>query len=766
MKIKYSPFRNILILTLLAIFFSSGNILSQTRKALLIGIDQYKPIATSNSRPIRGSWSNLDGAVNDALSVKELLISRFGFKEENITMLLDSLGTTELSATKENIISVIKEELIEQVKEGDIVFFYYAGHGSQIKNSKSPEKDQKDETIVPSDSYLSTKEDIRDIRDKELALLFNEIVDKGVILTLIFDSCHSGSIARGKDDDYKVRKLEPIDIDIADPTVYPRPEEREGGALVISAAQDYQTAKETIDENGNPHGAFTYAFLKAIRTSSVNESAQSIYTRIKAIVQSTGRDQNPVIAGPDERRKQTLFGIDTEDLKNKTVVAVLKKDEGKIILQGGLAVGLREGAELEKISSSEDAAKVRVKVIEGLGLNKCVVSVIDGNESDINPGDLFEVKKWVIPDDMTLNIYIPETDYEFDKLITIAKELSQLQLEKNITFNDEPVDENINYEIYYINLEWKLKNLISGKVEDLGKQPDVKKITELLHGKNVTLFINFPPSIEIVKEIKAKLGTPNSAVRLTGQKEAKYFLGGRMFKNNLEYVFYLPGIISNENTLSSLPLISDWIKISAPEQVKDQVEKINETAFKLGKLNAWLTLEVPEDEGSFPYKLALKNSKTGELKTEGKVVEEEIYGLTLVLDSLLLKDWDKSKRWIYVISIDSYGETTLFYPLSGNVENREPEERGPLPSEIRLGRKELFKVGEPFGPDTFILLTSYDEIPNPTMLESKGIKTRSRTRGNTLMNLLSNLGSTTRGPKPIMPVDWSLNRITLKSVER
>ena len=100
------------------------------------------------------------------------------------------------------------------------------------------------------------------------------------------------------------------------------------------------------------------------------------------------------------------------------------------------------------------------------------------------------------------------------------------------------------------------------------------------------------------------------------------------------------------------------------------------------------------------------------------------------------------------------------------LENREPEERGSLPSEIWLGRKKLFRIGKPFGPDTYILLTSYDQIPNPEMMESKGVKTRSKSRGNPLMDLLSNMGSTTRGSTPIMPVDWSLNRITTISVEK
>ncbi len=419
------------------VFVSSPEVFSQTKRALIIGIDKYEPAETVGKKALRNKWSNLDGAVNDALAIKELLVSKFGFQEENIILLLDSLRASDNTATKENIISTIKEHLIEPAKKGDNVFFYYAGHGSQILNSQSPEKDKKDETLVPSDSYLSTKDDIRDIRDKEVALLFNQLIDKGVILTLIFDSCHSGSIARGKDDDYKERKLEPIEIDISDPGDFIKPEERPGGALVISAAQDYQTAKETKDENGHPHGAFTDAFLKALRTSSVNESTLSIFSRIKAIVESTGRDQFPVLTGPEERKKQNLFGIDEDRFKSKTVVAVLSKMENEIVLQGGVAVGLREGTELEKIRNSQDDPEILVKVAEERGLNKCVVSIIKGTENQIKPGDLFEVTKWAVPDNMTLNIYIPETDYDFEELREIAKEFSQLKVEKNIRFSDE-----------------------------------------------------------------------------------------------------------------------------------------------------------------------------------------------------------------------------------------------------------------------------------------------------------------------------------------
>jgi hypothetical protein len=262
------------------------------------------------------------------------------------------------------------------------------------------------------------------------------------------------------------------------------------------------------------------------------------------------------------------------------------------------------------------------------------------------------------------------------------------------------------------------------------------------------------------------LDIPNGVIKLTGQKEAKYFLSGRIVDDKLAYAFYLPGKDDKENILSSLPLISDWIEIPKMESIKDSTSKINDIAFKLAKVNAWLTLEVPEDEGSFPYRLALRNSSTGELVTGGNVVENEIYGLALVLDSLLVQNWNKSMRWIYVLGIESDGTIQLWYPLSGNIENREPESKDPLPTEILLGSKKLFKIGSPFGPDTYILLTSDNQIPNPEMMKSSGVKTRSATRGNPLTNLFSNIGATTRGNSPIMPVDWSLTRITTLSIAK
>ncbi len=87
----------------------------------------------------------------------------------------------------------MKKFLLDEPARGDTVVFYYAGHGSQRFNSLTDKPFHLDETIVPSDASGGAF----DIRDKEVARLFNQVVDKGIQLTAIFDSCHSGSIARG-----------------------------------------------------------------------------------------------------------------------------------------------------------------------------------------------------------------------------------------------------------------------------------------------------------------------------------------------------------------------------------------------------------------------------------------------------------------------------------------------------------------------------------------------------------------------------------------
>ena len=82
--------------------------------ALIIGINKYQ-----NVEP-------LTYAVNDAEAVRLMLIENYGFKNENITYIIDE------DATKENILDGFSN-LLEKAGENDRVVVFYAGHGETYK---------------------------------------------------------------------------------------------------------------------------------------------------------------------------------------------------------------------------------------------------------------------------------------------------------------------------------------------------------------------------------------------------------------------------------------------------------------------------------------------------------------------------------------------------------------------------------------------------------------------------------------------------------
>ena len=109
-----------------------------------------------------------------------------------------------------------------------------------------------------------------DVRDREMARIFNAALDKGIHLTAIFDSCHSGGISRGIGPRYKERMLafDPRDIGESADTLpngqpQPAPTERADnpGAGVHAAEQD-QTAKE-MPADGQDSGAAWGVYRRA-----------------------------------------------------------------------------------------------------------------------------------------------------------------------------------------------------------------------------------------------------------------------------------------------------------------------------------------------------------------------------------------------------------------------------------------------------------------------------------------------------------------------
>ncbi|ODS30682.1 MAG: hypothetical protein SCARUB_04203 [Candidatus Scalindua rubra] len=83
-----------------------------TNWAFIIGINDYEDPNLE-----------LNTAVNDAKGVRDVLVSKYGFKNDNIKEFYDT------EATMGNIVKTFRE-LAKEVRENDNLFIYYAGHGS------------------------------------------------------------------------------------------------------------------------------------------------------------------------------------------------------------------------------------------------------------------------------------------------------------------------------------------------------------------------------------------------------------------------------------------------------------------------------------------------------------------------------------------------------------------------------------------------------------------------------------------------------------
>lgn len=733
---------------LLLLFFVNQSVMATVnQRAIVVGIDTYDP------KDLGGRWFNLDGCANDAQSVKQVLEARYGFRNENIKVLIND------KATRDNILNSF-DEMLKSCEAGDIAVIYYAGHGSQVKNTLSKEKDLKDESMVPADSYLGAK----DIRDKELAQVFNKFADKGVLLTILYDCCHSGSMGRGvqSHDPPKLRHLPANETyDAKDPTTCTPPENR--GVLIISASQDNEFASEQYDSNGKSHGAFTIALLQSLTSLPVNSSSADIFSSVRAIMKFNGKSQEPVLGGTEERKAKTIFGIEKGVLNGKTMVAALDVKNNEIVLQGGYVIGIYPNSELS-CTKGDSLISVRVKTVNGI--NKCTATVTEGNIKLVMPGDLFELKNWCMPGGSGLKVYITPSQYTYTQINSIAKSLRSIGEKSGITLITDPIKQVPTHTIFFSDGKW-YEGLPDNKVIDLGLTPDPNIILNTLTEES-KVYISLPPPNNMEMLLKARYKIENAVEAVNKSSEAQYFLTGRLVDEKLEYAYFVPQISGNDTTYNNvMPLRTNYFSLEDSEQSpKSVTDSLTEFSLKIAKIKAWLTLTPPPDNGSFPFKLTIKNSTTGRFVSRDEVVrEDDILGFYLEMDQENIDSWDKIKRYIYVFSIDSKGKTDLWFPLSGSVENTAPDRdtEGTVKKLTPLGNPRTLKVIEPFGIDTYILLVTNEPIPNPGVINQSGVLTRDR--GFSGFSQLMNIGSRIRG-QLITPSEWGIQKISIKSIPK
>ncbi|GLJ36610.1 hypothetical protein SUGI_0736160 [Cryptomeria japonica] len=147
-----------------------------TKKAVLVGCNYP------------GTKAELKGCVNDVERMYRCLTDRFGFQEENITVLIDT-DENFRKPTGANIRRALLT-LVKGAEPGDVLFFHYSGHGVRLPAETGDDDDTGyDECIVPTDMNLITDDDFCEFVDK---------VPSDCIFTIVADSCHSGGLIKNE----------------------------------------------------------------------------------------------------------------------------------------------------------------------------------------------------------------------------------------------------------------------------------------------------------------------------------------------------------------------------------------------------------------------------------------------------------------------------------------------------------------------------------------------------------------------------------------
>jgi hypothetical protein len=346
--------------------------------ALLIGSDFYFP----NRLPDGKSYPSLRGCVRDIQRMHSYLTTRLHMSPGQIITLSATnaggnqpLEPREQWPTYANMVAKFRE-LTQMAQSGDQLFIHYSGHGGRAL-TKFPDVKRgqgQDEGLVPIDIGLPESDYLRDL---ELAYLLQEMVEKGLLVTLALDSCHSGGATRSV-------AARPRGIPALDTT--PRPgvslvapidaltnlwqqQTRHAtrdlkpasgwlleskGYVLLAACGAHESAYEYAFEGQETHGAFTYWLLDGLRQADANTTYHMIYGNLLAKIHGRFRMQTPQLQGEGQR---ALFG--SHEIRPYFSVPVMRINAAKdqVQLGAGAAQGIQLGARFALYPDEQTAAQ-------------------------------------------------------------------------------------------------------------------------------------------------------------------------------------------------------------------------------------------------------------------------------------------------------------------------------------------------------------------------------------------------------------------------
>lgn len=308
--------------------------------ALVVGIDRF------------AAHPHLDGCVNDAHVMRDLLVDGFGAAPEDVRLLVDE------AATRDAIIDAFRSHLIENddIRPGDAIVFHFSGHGANMLDPLDASPTGLIESLVAHDSGTAG---VFGIPDTTVAALLALLAAKrGDNITVILDCCHSGSGTRHAEGQApKVRLTRP------DERVPPKGLDAEIVAAaralsasdavpytLLAACRDRELAQEYVDaSSGKPrcHGAFTWYLVEALSRLAPGTSYAMLHESVAARVSAYNPRQMPQCEGARDRE---VFGA--AQVRRDPFVRVVAVERGELVLDGGALHGIGRDARLALYPSS------------------------------------------------------------------------------------------------------------------------------------------------------------------------------------------------------------------------------------------------------------------------------------------------------------------------------------------------------------------------------------------------------------------------------
>ncbi|MDH5760580.1 MAG: caspase family protein, partial [Gemmatimonadota bacterium] len=324
-----------------------------TRWAFIVGIGDYV-----HFEDVEGG--DLPGAAHDARAMRDVLVGRYGFPEENVRLLLDR------DATRAAMEEGITGWLAERVRPGDNVVVFFAGHGSQVWDDSGDEDDGLDETLAPADVLPDSPE--LDITDDEFNRWLATIPTDNVVVVL--DHCNSGTATRAVTPFSRARRLG------RDVQALPRPpgagrralpgrgtdpsgfDGTGARVLELAAAQADQAAVEAFFPGGEGAeafhgGAFTTFLVRRLWRAPAGATYLDVFTEVRQALRHERFQQDPHISDEGSLGSSPLFSVDGGGPSAARASLTLESVEGdRGTLDGGLTLGVSPGAVFETASGA------------------------------------------------------------------------------------------------------------------------------------------------------------------------------------------------------------------------------------------------------------------------------------------------------------------------------------------------------------------------------------------------------------------------------